>query len=191
MIDRRFLVGALGALLGLTATEALAATRKKKPAAKKTSKKSKSRKTTRKTKARAAPRKAAPPPKPIEPPVPGVTPPEVAAALKSAFDAILRDMLIASPALATYAGLDKGEYVALKSKLDDRSAAGQAAHVTRLKRAVDRLNAISRMQLAASDRVNYDAVLWDNSNQLVLARNFSFGDSAPCGGLWSGGFPHP
>ncbi|MCR6657826.1 MAG: hypothetical protein NVV72_00230 [Asticcacaulis sp.] len=37
MIDRRFLVGALGALLGLTATEALAAAKKKKPAAKKTS----------------------------------------------------------------------------------------------------------------------------------------------------------
>ncbi|HTM82909.1 DUF885 domain-containing protein [Asticcacaulis sp.] len=190
MIDRRFLVGALGALLGLTATEALAA-KKKKPAAKKTSKKSKSRKKTPKTKARAAPRKAAPPPKPVEPPVPSVTPPEVAAALKSAFDAILRDMLIASPALATYAGLDKGEYAALKSKLDDRSAAGQAAHVTRLKRAVDRLSAIPRDQLAATDRVNYDAVLWDNTNQLALARNFSFGDSAPCGGLWSGGFPNP
>ncbi len=190
MIDRRFLVGALGALLGLTATDALAA-KKKKTAAKKTSKKSTSRKTTRKTKARAAPRKAAPPPKPVEPPIPSVTPPEVAAALKAAFEAILRDMLIASPALATYAGLDKGEYAALKSKLDDRSAAGQAAHVTRLKRAVDRLNAISRAQLAVADRVNYDAVLWDNSNQLALARNFSFGDSAPCGGLWSGGFPNP
>jgi hypothetical protein len=34
MIDRRFLAGALGVLLGLTATEALAATKKKKTARK-------------------------------------------------------------------------------------------------------------------------------------------------------------
>jgi uncharacterized protein (DUF885 family) len=190
MIDRRFLVGALGALLGLTATEALAATKKKKTTRKKTTKKKTGRKkTAHKSSKKPAPKKAAP--KPVEPPIPDVTPPEVAAALKSAFEAILRDMLTASPVLATYAGLDKGEYAALKSKLDDRSAAGQAAHVTRLKRAVDRLNAIPRAQLAAGDRVNYDAVLWDNSNQLALARNFSFGDSAPCGGLWSGGFPNP
>ena len=195
MIDRRFLVGALGALLGLTASEALAAAKKKKPAAKNTSAKGRPRKTVRKTKGRAAPKKAAPPPRPVEPPVPDVTPPEVAAALKSAFDAILHEMLIASPVLATSAGLDKPEfgagYAALKSKLDDRSAAGQAAHVARLKRAVDRLNAIPRARLSAADRVNYDTVLWDNDNQLTLARNFAFGDSAPCGGSWSGGFPNP
>ncbi|MFT4076440.1 MAG: DUF885 domain-containing protein [Asticcacaulis sp.] len=201
MIDRRFLVGALGALLGLTATEALAAAKKKKAAAKKTTAKKKTTKTTKKTaKGKAAPKKAvkkAPPPEPVEPPpppIPEVTPPEVAQALTSAFGAILREMLLASPVLATYAGLDKpeyGEFAALKAKLDDRSAAAQAAHVTRLKRAVDQLNAIPRDQLAAADRVNYDAVLWDNTNQLALARNFTFGDSAPCGGSWSGGFPNP
>ena len=196
MIDRRFLVSALGALLGLTATEALAA-KKKKPAAKKTATgKKKTSKTTKKTRGKAAAKKVAPA-KPVEPPapaIPDVTPPAVAEALTSAFGAILREMLLASPVLATYAGLDKseyGEFAALKSKLDDRSATAQAAHVTRLQRAVDRLNAISRDQLAASDRVNYDSVLWDNSNQLALARNFTFGDSAPCGGLWSGGFPNP
>ena len=193
MIDRRFLVGALGALLGLSATEALAA-KKKKPAAKKAGKSSKKKASSKKSKGRA--KKAAPArPKPVEPPppppVPDVTPPELAAALKSAFDAILHDMLVASPALATYAGLDKGQYAGLKAKLDDRSEASKAATVTRLKRSVDRLNALSRQQMAAADRVNYDAVLWDLSNQLALARNFNFGDSAPSGGLWSGGFPNP
>jgi len=200
MIDRRFLVSALGALLGLTATEALAAA-KKKPAAKKATSKKKTSKTTKKSRGKAAPKKAvkkaAPPPEPVEPPpppIPEVTPPEVAQALTSAFGAILREMLLASPVLATYAGLDKaeyGEFAALKSKLDDRSATAQAAHVTRLQRAVDRLNAIPRDQLAATDRVNYDSVLWDNTNQLALARSFTFGDSAPCGGSWSGGFPNP
>jgi len=190
MIDRRFLVGALGVLLGLTATEALAATKKKKATRKKTTKKKTSRKkTAHKSPKKPAPKKAAP--KPVEPPVPSVTPPEVAAALTSAFDAILREMLTASPVLATAAGLDKGERAGLKAQLDDRSAAGQAAHVTRLKRAVDRLSAIPRAQLAAGDRINYDSVLWDNENQLALARNFTFGDSAPCGGSWSGGFPNP
>lgn len=190
MIDRRFLVGALGALLGLTATEALAATKKKTTTRKKTTKKKTGRKkTAHKSRKKPAPKKAAP--KPVEPPVPSVTPPEVAAALTSAFDAILREMLTASPVLATAAGLDKGERAGLKAQLDDRSAAGQAAHVTRLKRAVDRLAAIPRAQLAAGDRINYDSVLWDNENQLALARNFTFGDSAPCGGSWSGGFPNP
>ncbi|CAL4868584.1 hypothetical protein MMA231_02872 [Asticcacaulis sp. MM231] len=195
MIDRRFLVGALGALLGMTASEALAA-KKKKPAAKKTTKSSKKTKaSTKKTKGKAskktAPARAKPVEPPPPPPVPDVTPPELAAALKSAFDAILHDMLMASPALATYAGLDKGPYAGLKSKLDDRSEASKAATVTRLKRSVDRLNALSREQMAAADRVNYDTVLWDLSNQLALARNFNFGDSAPSGGLWSGGFPNP
>ncbi|ESQ82122.1 hypothetical protein AEAC466_18465 [Asticcacaulis sp. AC466] len=193
MIDRRFLVGALGALLGLSATDALAA-RKKKVAAKSSGKKStkatKKGKATSKKGRKGKPEPKRAPPKPVEPappPAPDVTPPELAAALKSAFDAILRDMLMASPALATSAGLDTGEYAVLKSRLDDRSDAAKSANITRLKRSVDRLNAINRNDLAAVDRVNYDTVLWDMTNQLALARNFSFGDN----GLFSGGFPNP
>ncbi len=197
MIDRRLLVSTLAAWLaaaGADAAQKKKTTKKtasKKTASKSSGKKGKAEKATKGKKGKAAPKKPspppAPPPPPPPPPVPDESAPAVLAALTSAFDAILRDLLLASPLTATANGLDKGEYAALRGRLDDRSDAAKAATVTRLKRAVDRLNAIDRSQLNAGDRINYDTVLWDFSNQLALARNFDFGDY----GTLSGGFPNP
>lgn len=191
-MDRRALVASLAALLGVTAADAMAKAKKKAPAksSKKASKKSSAKSSKSKKGKKAAPAKKAPPKvvaEPPPPPAPEVSSPEAVAAMKSAFDGILREMLMASPAVVTYAGLDKGEYAFLKSKLDDRSEASKSAAVARLRRAVDALNKVDRDQLNDADRVNYDSVVWDFSNQLVLAQGYAFGDM----GTYAGGFSNP
>lgn len=185
MVDRRYILGALASLMGTAAAEALAAPKKKK-ATKKSSAKSKKGKKTTKGKKGAAKKVEAPKPPP-PPPVPAETAPEVAAALNSAYDVILREWFVASPIQATVAGLDKGDFAVTKTKLDDRSEAGKASNTARLQRAVSRLEAIDRNKLSAADRINYDSVLWDNRQQLTLAQTFPFGDY----GYLSNGFPAP
>ena len=184
MVDRRYVVSALAALLGAAATDAIAKAKPKKAA--KSSKSSK-KTTTKGKKGKAEPkgkkgRHAAPerhvvqaPPPP--PPVPDQTAPEVAAALNGAFDQIVRDLLLASPTTATAQGLDKGEYANTRTRLDDRSEAAKASTIARLRRAVQVLQNIDRDQLDARDRVNYDTVLWDNSTQLDLWQGFNWGDN--------------
>ncbi|MBP2161770.1 MULTISPECIES: DUF885 family protein [Asticcacaulis] len=190
MVDRRYVVGALAALFGSVAAEALAAPKKKKKAAaskKKSSSKSKksSKKSTKGKK--AAPKKVEAPKPPPPPPVPAVTAPEVAAQLNNAYDLILREWFTASPVQATSAGLDKGQFAVAKTKLDDRSEASKASNLARLRRAVQTLRAIDRNDLSAADRLNYDSVLWDNENQLALAQGFAYGDY----GVFAGGFAAP
>ena len=191
MLDRRFLLGSLSALLAVTASEVLAKPKKKaaptKKASKKTTKKPSKGAVKKSSKHKIVEKPVEPPAPPPPPPVPEVTSPVVAAGLKSAFDTILRDLLLASPFTATSVGFDKGQYSALKSKLDDRSEGSKAATIARLRRAVDQLSALDREQMNANDRINYDTVLWDNSNQLALARGFAYGDN----GTFSGGFPNP
>ena len=177
MFDRRYLLAALGSLLTTAATDALARPKKKAPA--RTTKKSKSSKKTTTKKGRG--RKVVSKPKPVlpppPPPVPEVTAPEVKAALDSAFDRILKDLLKASPLTATNLGLDNGEFAYLKSRIDDRSTAGLTANVARLRAAVALLQTIGRNQLSAMDRIHYDAVLWDATNQLSGAQAFPFGEN--------------
>ncbi len=199
MLDRRLLLGSLSSLIALGASEALAKAKTKKKteasSKKKTASKSKaSAKTKGKDKAkgkktRPEPKKAEPrlPPEPAPPPVPAETSPEAAAALKLAFDSLLRDQFMASPVLVTGSGFDKGEYAGLKSRLDDRSEASKLNTIARLKRAVDTLGRVNRNELAATDRINFDTLLWDNTNQLALAQGFAFGDNSG----FSGGFPNP
>ena len=190
MVDRRYILGSLAALLGSVATEVLAKP-KKKAAAKKSSGKSsgkKGKKTTAKgKKGHKAARVVEAPKPPPPPPVPSVSSPEAAAALSSAFDLILRDYLTAQPTQATAAGLDKGDFARLRQHIEDRSEASKGSTAARLRRAVTAMQAIDRNQLDAGDRVNYDTVLWDNTNQLTLAQSFAFGDN----GAFSGGFPNP
>jgi len=185
MYDRRHLLGALASVLGLGANEALAAvkTKKKKPvkaAAKKGGKTKKTGKAGVKSK-KAPVQKAAvhhtPAPPPPPPPVPDETAPSTAAALRSAFQTILNDLLAQSPTAATSFGLDKGEFAYQKSRLDDRSTAGLAANVARLEKAVVLLERLDRDAMNLSDRVNYDTVLWDLQTQLEGAKGFPFGDN--------------
>ncbi|HVZ30705.1 MAG TPA: DUF885 family protein [Asticcacaulis sp.] len=190
-MDRRALVASLAALLGVTAADALAKAKKKpgKSSGKKSSKKS-SAKSSKSKKGKTAPPKKAPPKvvaEPPPPPAPETSSPEAVAAMNAAFDGILRELLTTQPALVTYLGLDKGEYAYLKSKFEDRSEASKAATIARLRRAVDALNKVDRGQLNAADRINYDTVVWDFSNQLVLAQGYNYGDM----GTYAGGFSNP
>src|SRR5207237_10348086 len=111
--------------------------------------------------------KKGPPPKPKPvlppppPPVPAVTAPQDKAALNAAFDSIMTDLLKSSPLTATYLGLDKGEFAYLKGKIDDRSTSGLNSNFARLKKAVATLQSINRNALSSSDRIDYDAMLWD------------------------------
>jgi uncharacterized protein (DUF885 family) len=172
MFDRRHLLGALASVLGLGAGEALGAVKRKKKKAASTRK----RKTThRKAAARKTTHRApAPPPRPV---IPAETAPATAAALKSAFQTILNDLLKQSPTAATSFGMDKGDFAYQKSRLDDRSAAGMAANLTRLQKAVAVLKALDRNTMNLSDRVDYDTVLWDLQTQLEGAKTFAFGDN--------------
>ncbi|MBW8881764.1 MAG: DUF885 family protein, partial [Asticcacaulis sp.] len=178
MFDRRYLLGGLGSLLASAATEALAKAKKKptKKSGGKSSKKTKA--SSKKSKGKKGP---PPKPKPVlpppPPPVPTVTAPEVKARLDAAFDTILTDLLKASPMTATSLGLDKGEFAYLRGRVDDRSAAGLNANVSRLRKAVSTLQAIDRGDLSAIDRIDYDAILWDYQAQLAGAQTFPFGEN--------------
>ena len=179
MLDRRYILGALGALLGATASEALAKPRKKAAAkgSGKKGKKGRAAKPSKKTKAvKHAP--PAPPPPPPPPPVPDQTDPAVKATLTAAFETILNDLLAASPLLATSLGMDKGNFASQKSRVDDRSAAALNANAARLRKAVSLLQAIPRGQLSYADRTDFDTVLWDQSTQLEGAQAWTFGDNA-------------
>lgn len=114
---------------------------------------------------------------PAPPPVPDETAPATRAALKAAFATILNDLIAQSPTAATSFGMDKGDFAYQKSRLDDRSAAGLAANLARLKKAVALLEGIDRDAMNLSDRVSYDTVVWDLEAQMEGAQNFPFGDN--------------
>lgn len=170
MYDRRHLLGALASVLGLAANETLAAVKKKKKTPSKTRKTARSRQ-------KAPARKAVVHPAAVAAPIPAETAPATAAALKSAFETILNDLLAQSPTAATSFGMDKGDFAGQKSRLDDRSAAGLAANQARLQKAVTLLGRLDRNTMNLSDRVNYDTVLWDLQTQLEGAKSFPFGDN--------------
>ena len=65
-------------------------------------------------------------------------------------------MLKAYPETASSAGLDKGEYAGLKSKLTDRSIAGQAQIKSDVKAMAAKLRAARSADLGADDALNLD-----------------------------------
>ncbi len=187
MVDRRYVIASLGALIGAAAGEAVARPKKKAAAKRGAAKSKKAPARSARGRHHEAPHhEAAVVHEPVAPPPPAETSPEAAAALKGAFDRILGDVFRAQPSTLTGLGLDKGEWAAQKSRLDDRSLAGRAATQARLKAAVAALNGVDRNQLAGMDRINYDTVLWDFSGQLAVFQA-PFGDY----GNFSGGFPAP
>jgi uncharacterized protein (DUF885 family) len=192
MVDRRYIISGLGALIGAAAGEAMARPRKKKGMGKHAATRSKHGKASRSTHGRHHAREAvhqeaeAVVREPVAPPPPAETSPEAAAALKAAFDGILNGVYKAEPSTLTSLGLDKGEWAYQKARLDDRSLSGRAATQARLQAAVTALKGVDRNQLAGMDRINYDTVLWDFSAQLSVFQN-PYGDY----GNFSGGFPAP
>jgi len=189
MVDRRYIISGLGALIGAAAGEAVARPRKKAakhaPAGKGRHGKAE-RSSHGRHRHEVVHHEVETVREPVEPPPPAETSPEAAAALKAAFDGILHNVFAAQPSTLTSLGLDKGEWTAQKSRLDDRSQAGRAANLARLNAAVTALKGVNRNQLAGMDRINYDTVLWDVSAQQAVYQT-PYGDY----GNFSGGFPAP
>ena len=190
MVDRRYIISGLGALIGAAAGEAVARPKKKAARHAVSSKSKRGKAAAHSTRGRHHEVEARDTEiivhEPAAPPPPAETSPAAAAALKVAFDGILHDVFVAQPTTLTSLGLDKGEWAAAKSKLDDRSLAGRSATLNRLRAAVAALKGVDRNQLAGMDRINYDTVLWDFSAQLTVFET-PFGDY----GNFAGGFSAP
>ena len=71
---------------------------------------------------------------------------------------ITEELLADYPENATALGIDHGQRSALKSKLSDRSAAGQNAIAQRVKARLDQLKAIELASLSPATRINVDVV---------------------------------
>ena len=189
MVDRRYIISGLGALIGAAAGDAVARPRKKaaKHGAGGHARHGKAERSSHgRHHHEVVHQEVEAVRTPVEPPPPAETSPEAAAALKAAFDNILKNVFTAQPSTLTGLGLDRGEWAAQKSRLDDRSQAGRSANLARLNAAVAALKGVNRNQLAGMDRINYDTVLWDFSAQQAVYQT-PYGDY----GNFSGGFPAP
>ena len=90
---------------------------------------------------------------------------------------IAEEMLVDYPETASGLGIDKDKRVALKSKLSDRSAAGQKAIAQRVAKRLERLKAIDTSRLSDAARIDVDVV---RTAHEFAAQGFAFpyGDSA-------------
>lgn len=93
-------------------------------------------------------------------------------------------MLTAYPETASSAGLDSGKYAGLKSKLTDRSAAGQAKIKSDVGAMLGKLRAIDTSELSPSDALNVDVTtaVFERSSE---GFEFDFGDMALLNYNWS------
>ena len=87
------------------------------------------------------------------------------------------EMLIDYPESATSLGIDSGERAALKSKLSDRSAAGQRTIAERAARRLERLKAIDTGVLGPAVRIDVDVMR--TAHEFALEGfGFPYGDVA-------------
>ncbi len=97
------------------------------------------------------------------------------AKLRTLLDKIFEDQVDDSPERATGLGLDKGARAALKSQLDERSAAAREARLAKVKARVAALNAIDRKALSPASKVDLDVVLYQNSHAVSNGEAYRFG----------------
>ena len=105
-----------------------------------------------------------------------------AAQVRSLYDRIFEEMLVASPETATSLGLDTGERAGLKSVLANASPAGKLSLYEPFVRALPQLKAINRGELTGRERGWLDTALWFAERSREAA-------SIPYGGI--GGFNYP
>ncbi|MFN3582343.1 DUF885 domain-containing protein [Phenylobacterium sp.] len=98
------------------------------------------------------------------------------AKLRAQLDRMFEQMVDDSPRMATSLGLDKGARAALKSQLDDNSAAGKAKRLERARRWVSELKAIDRAKLSGPSRIDLDVVLYSNEQAVRNGDRYKFGD---------------
>jgi len=97
------------------------------------------------------------------------------AKLTALLDHIFQRELSFSPEGMTSLGLDTGAGAAVKAKLDDRSAAADAATIERNRGYAAQLRQIDRSKLSGMDLVNLDTVAYSSRMQLEGADRFAFG----------------
>jgi uncharacterized protein (DUF885 family) len=102
-------------------------------------------------------------------------PSPTAAAMYKLFDALMAEQLDNNPEGVTYLGLDSGKRAYQKSKLNDRSLAGNARIKARTASALKRLDAIDRRQLSGMDGINYDVVHFGLKARHAADTRFAYG----------------
>jgi uncharacterized protein (DUF885 family) len=97
---------------------------------------------------------------------------------------VAEELLADYPESATTLGIDRDERAALKSRLADRSAAGQEALARRVASRLERLKAIDPARLDDAARVNLDVVR--TAHEIALEGfGFPYGDVALLNSNWS------
>ncbi len=97
------------------------------------------------------------------------------ARLAALLDGVFYDGLEDSPQQATTVGLDKGERAALKSRLDDRSAAGKARLLAKARDQRKTLHSIDRATLGEAGKVDYDVVDYQLRTAVEGGERFTYG----------------
>jgi uncharacterized protein (DUF885 family) len=94
------------------------------------------------------------------------------------------EMMVDYPESATSLGIDKDQRSGLKSKLQDRSDAGQRAIAKRVAKRLDRLKTIDTARLGEAARIDVDVV---RTSHEFAAQGFAlpYGDSALLNSSWS------
>ena len=97
---------------------------------------------------------------------------------------IAEEIMVDYPETATSLGIDKDKRAGLKSKLQDRSAAGQKAIEQRIAKRLEKLKAIDTSKLSDSARIDVDVV---RTAHEFAAQGFKFpyGDSALLNTSWA------
>lgn len=94
------------------------------------------------------------------------------------------ELMVDYPESATMLGVDAGARVALKSKLTDRSPAGQQAIADRVARRLERLKAVRPISLGDAARIDLDVVR--TAHEFALdGFAFPYGDVAVLDSSWS------
>jgi uncharacterized protein (DUF885 family) len=97
------------------------------------------------------------------------------ARLSQLLDRFFYERLDDSPQSAASLGLDKGERAALKSRLDDRSAAHKARQLERDKAQLAALGGVDRAALGPAAQVDYDVVAYQLRTSVDGGDKFKFG----------------
>jgi uncharacterized protein (DUF885 family) len=99
-------------------------------------------------------------------------------------EAVAEELMVDYPENATSLGIDNGQRAALKTKLSDRSAAGQAAIAQRVARRLERLKSIDTSALSEATRIDVD-VTRTAHEFAVQGFAFPYGDTALLNQSWS------
>lgn len=98
------------------------------------------------------------------------------AKLRAQLDKMFEQTVDDDPRFATSLGLDKGARAALKSQLDDNSAAGKARRLERARTWLGELKAIDRTKLSDGPKIDLDVVLYANEQAVRNGDKYRFGD---------------